>query len=82
MSNRRLVPMLMIVLLCTTVSLLSATATGSHSLQAAAESMVIGGSDCSSFMDGFAVGMAIGAFFGCVFCAAGAVGAKLIGLFC
>jgi hypothetical protein len=70
------------VLLCATVSLLSAAGNGSHSLQAAAESMAIGGSNCSDFMDGFAVGMGIGALFGCALCAAGAIGAKLIGLFC
>jgi len=82
MSNRKLVPVLLIVLLCTTVSLLSAATSGQHSLQASFESMAIGGSNCSDFMDGFAVGMGIGVLFGCVWCGAGVIAAKTIGLFC
>jgi hypothetical protein len=82
MSNRKLVPVLLIILLCTTVSLLSAAANGPHSLQATAESMAIGGSNCSDLMDGFAVGMGIGLLFGCVWCGAGVLAAKAIGLFC
>ncbi len=74
-------PMALIVLLCVSISLLSVTGE-SHSLSAAAENMVVGGSNCSDFMDGFAVGMGIGALFGCVWCAAGAVTAKAIALFC
>jgi hypothetical protein len=83
MSNRKYTTVLPIVVLCIAVSLWSATMTpGAHALSAAAESMVIGGSNCSDLLDGFAVGMGIGILFGCVWCAAGAIGAKAIGLFC
>lgn len=74
-------PVLLIALLCLTVSLFSSTM-GSHALTTTAESLVVGGSDCSDFMDGFAVGMGIGALFGCVWCAGGAIIAKGIALFC
>jgi hypothetical protein len=76
-------PALLIAFLCLAVSLFSSTvAVGSHALNTTAENLVVGGSDCSDFMDGFAVGMAVGVLFGCVWCGAGAVIAKGIGLFC
>lgn len=73
----------LVALICIAVSLLSSTTVAAtHSLPASVESLVVGGSNCSDFMDGFAVGMGIGALFGCVWCAAGAIGAKTIALFC
>ncbi len=79
----KIVPVALIVLLCISVSLISASPmTGTHSLSAAAEGMVTGGSECKDFMDGFAVGMGIGALFGCVWCAGVAIGAKAVALFC
>jgi len=76
-------PALLVVVLCLIVSLgSSAMAEGSHALSASSESLLIGGSDCSDFMDGFAVGMGIGALFGCVWCTAGAIIAKGIATFC
>lgn len=83
MSNHKYPAVLPILVFCLAVSLWSAALTpGAHALSASAESLVIGGSDCSDLMDGFAVGMGIGAVFGCVWCAAAAIGAKAIGLFC
>ena len=83
MHDRRYIALLSIVVLCALVSLGSATMnSGPQALSASAEGVIVGGSNCSDFMDGFAVGMGVGAIFGCVWCAAGAVGAKLIGLFC
>lgn len=83
MFNRKYATVLAIVVLCLAVSSWSATMTaGPHALSSAAESMVIGGSNCSDLMDGFAVGMGIGIIFGCVWCGAGAIAAKAIGLFC
>jgi hypothetical protein len=74
---------LLIGLLCLSISLYSSLAVaGTHALTASAESLVVGGSDCSEFLDGFAVGMGVGVLFGCVWCGAGAVIAKGIGLFC
>ncbi len=79
----KLTPVILMVLLCISVSLISSSAmNGTHPLSAAAEGMAVGGSDCSDFMDGFAVGMGIGALFGCVWCAGVAVAAKAVALFC
>ncbi len=82
--SRSFRPALLIVLLLVSVSLLSsAFAAGSHPITPPAESLLIGGSSCSDFMDGFSVGMGIAALLGCGLpCAAGAVAAKAIGLFC
>jgi len=74
-------PVILIVALCLAISLFSST-TGSYMLTSAAESLAAGGSDCSSFLDGFAVGMGIASLFGCVWCPAAAIGAKAVGLFC
>ncbi len=83
MHNRRYIALLSLVVLCAMVSLASATMiAGPQALSAAAEGSIIGGSNCSDFMDGFAVGMGIGVLFGCAWCAVGAIGAKLISLFC
>ncbi len=82
MAYRKIVPVLLVVLLCAGVSVLSASATGAHSLQEATESVLIGGSSCSDLMDGIVVGMGVGVIFGCVWCGIGAVAAKAIGLFC
>ncbi len=74
----------LMVALCIAVILSSAamTSPGPHALTTIAEGMVMGGSTCSDFMDGAAVGMGIGVLFGCVWCGAGAVIAKGIALFC
>jgi len=80
-SSPGLRPVLLIALLCITVSLFS-SAMGSYALAPTAESLVVGGSDCSDFMDGFAVGMGVAALLGCVWCAGGAIVAKGIALFC
>ena len=83
MLHRRFTPLLLVAMLCAAISLVSASMpAGAHPLSAAAESMFIGGSDCSDLMDGFAVGMGIGVLFGCVWCGAGAIAAKAIALFC
>jgi hypothetical protein len=83
MHGRSYIALLSIVVLCALISLGSATLIpGSQTLSAAAEGLAVGGSNCSDFMDGFAVGMGIAALFGCAWCAAGAIGAKAIGLFC
>jgi hypothetical protein len=69
--------------LCFTVVLCSCVdAPGAHSLSASAETALYGGSNCSDFMNGVAVGMGIGALFGCLWCVAGAVLAKAAALFC
>ena len=81
--KRCIVPIVLITLLGIGVCLsASATGSGAYSISAAAESAIVGGSNCRDFLDGFAVGMGIGVLFGCVWCAAGAIGAKAIGLFC
>ncbi len=83
MSHRSHFTLFLVILICAAVSLLSASVSaGTHPLTAAAEGMSIGGSDCSDLMDGLAVGMGIGMLFGCVWCGAGAIAAKAIGLFC
>ncbi len=83
MHYRRNIALLSIVVLCAVVSLASATMiAGPQALSAAAEGSIMGGSNCSDFMDGVVVGMGIGVVFGCVWCAGIAVGAKLVGLFC
>jgi len=78
------VPVALMIMFCLSVSLISSSVmNGTHPLSAGAESVVLGGaSDCHDFMEGFAVGMGIGAIFGCVWCAGVAIGAKVVGLFC
>ena len=76
-------PLFWLALLCVAVSCLSsAIPAEAHSLTPGSESVLIGGSDCSDFMDGLAVGLGIGVFFGCVWCGAGAIIAKGVALFC
>jgi hypothetical protein len=66
-----------------TISLGSAAmATDAHLLPAAAENVMLGGTSCSDLMDGIVVGMGVGMLFGCLWCGAGAIAAKAIGLFC
>jgi len=80
-QKRKTTSVLLIALLCITVSLTSSTLTaGTDSLSAAAENTTVGGSDCSDFLNGFAIGLGIGALFGCAFCPAGAVMAKAVEL--
>jgi hypothetical protein len=81
--NRKYVSVALIAFLCMTVSLGSATmANGTHLLSAAAENLMMGGTRCGDLMDGIAVGMGVGLIFGCLWCGAGAIAAKAIGLFC
>jgi hypothetical protein len=77
-------PALLIALLCIAATLFgSVTVSGSSSPAASVESLLVGGSsECGDFMNGFAVGMGIGALFGCVWCIAGGVVAKGIAMFC
>ena len=76
-------PLLWLALLCVAVICLScAIPAEAHSLTAGAENLLVGGSDCSDFMDGVAIGMGIGVLFGCVWCGAGAIIAKGAALFC
>ncbi len=77
------IPALLVALLCIAIALFSSsTSAGSLALSDSAERLVVGGSDCSSFLDGFAVGMGVGALFGCAWCAAGGLAAKAFALFC
>ena len=71
---------LLIALLCISVTLTSASATGgSYSLSAATEDMVVGaGRRCSDFLNGFAIGMGIASFFGCVWCPGVAIASKTV----
>lgn len=72
----------MIALLCISVTLMSSAATaGSYPLSVAAENMAVGGGRCSDFLNGFAVGMGIAAFFGCVWCGPTAIASKAVELF-
>ncbi len=69
--------------LCLVICLFSTTmGAGSLPLTGSGEDVVYGGSDCSDFLNGAAVGLGIGVLFGCVWCAAGALVAKGISLFC
>jgi len=74
-------PVILIAFLCVTVSLFS-SAIGCRPMSTATETLAVGGSSCSDFLDGFAVGMGVAAVFGCLWCAGGAVVAKGIALFC
>jgi hypothetical protein len=72
----------MAVLLCITVTAMSSTITaGTHSLSVAAESMVVGGGNCSDFLNGFAVGMGVASLLGCAWCAGVAVVSKTFEMF-
>jgi hypothetical protein len=83
MINRNYASVTLIALLCMTVSLGSATLSNdAHLLSATAENAVLGGTGCSDLMDGIAVGLGVGVIFGCLWCGAGAILAKGIGLFC
>jgi hypothetical protein len=72
-----------IAVLCVATSLVS-SAMGAVAIPATGsiDGMAYGGSDCSDFMNGAAVGLGIGALFGCFWCAGGAIVAKGIALFC
>jgi hypothetical protein len=61
----------LIALLCFTLSVTSSAMTANtHLLSNAAETSAVGGNGCDDFFNGFAVGMGIGAVFGCVWCSA------------
>jgi hypothetical protein len=81
--NRSSRLLLLILSLCIATSFLSvAMGAGSPPIPESVEAVAYGGSDCSDFMNGAAVGLGIGALFGCVWCVAGALVAKGIALFC
>jgi hypothetical protein len=72
---------LLIVLLCMTVTMTNSTlVAGAHSLSASAENLVVGGS-CSSFADGFSVGMGIATLFGCAWCPIGGIAARVAAMY-
>ncbi len=75
-------PIVLICMLSLAICTFSSMAPAGASPVIADESAILGGSTCSDFMDGAAVGMGIGVLFGCVWCGAGAVLAKAISLFC
>jgi hypothetical protein len=77
--KRKIGTSLMVLLLCISVTLMSTTATaGPYSLSMSAESTVIGGGNCSDFLNGFTVGMGVASLFGCAWCAGVAVASKVI----
>ncbi len=80
----KMLPVALMIMLCLSVSLISSSSmNGTYSLSAGAEGVVIGGaSDCHDFTEGFAVGMGVALLFGCVWCGAAGVAAKVVGLFC
>jgi len=74
---------ILIAVLCVATSFISsAMGAGSLPVPESIEGVAYGGSDCSDFMNGAAVGLGIGALFGCVWCVGGALVAKGIALFC
>jgi hypothetical protein len=76
-KKKRLVPL--IALLCIAVTLMSSTLTAStYSLSPAAERIVVGGSNCSDFFNGFAVGMGVASLFGCAWCPGAAIASKVV----
>ena len=71
--------MLLIAVLCVSITVTSTTATaGSFSLSVAAESAAVGGDRCSDFLNGFALGMGIASFLGCVWCPGVALASKTV----
>jgi hypothetical protein len=80
---RGILPVLLVGSICVALSLFSsAIPAGAAPLQDGTETLILGGGDCSGFMNGAAVGLGIGALFGCLWCAGGAIAAKGIALFC
>lgn len=74
--------MAVIPLLCFAVILTSSTLpAGTGTLSSTAENAIVGGSDCTDLLNGFAVGMGVAGLLGCVWCPAGAVVAKVFELF-
>ena len=73
---------LMIALLCASVTMMSTTvAADSHSLSAAAENMAVGSGGCSDFLNGFTLGMGVAGLFGCIWCPGAAVASKVVEMF-
>ena len=71
-----------IALLCISVTLMSTTATAAtYSLSVMDETMAVGSGRCSDFLNGFAVGLGIAAFFGCVWCGGAAIASKAVEIF-
>lgn len=73
---------LVIALLCISVTLMSTAATAAtYPLSVMDETMAVGSGRCSDFLNGFAVGLGIAAFFGCVWCGGGALASKAVEIF-
>jgi len=72
----------MITLLCISVALMSTAATaGTYSLSVMNETTVVGRGGCSDFLNGFAVGLGVAAFFGCFWCGGAAIASKAVETF-
>ena len=70
---------LIIALLCVSVTLMSTSATaGSYILSPATENTVVGSGRCLDFVTGFMLGMGIASLFGCVWCPGAAIAAKTV----
>ena len=73
---------LMIALLCVSVTLVSTTATpASYPLSAVAENMAVGSGKCNDFLNGFTLGMGVASLFGCVWCPGAAIASKVVEMF-
>jgi hypothetical protein len=70
---------LLIALLCASVTMMSATAAAdSRWLTPGAENMAVGSGRCSDFLNGFTVGMGVASLFGCPWCAGAAIASKAL----
>jgi hypothetical protein len=78
-AKKEMKAVFLIALLCFTLSMTSSTVmSDTHFLSNAAESSLVGGSQCDDFVNGFAIGMSIATFLGCVWCPAAGLGAKVL----
>jgi hypothetical protein len=73
---------LIVALLCVSISLMSTTAaTATYSLSIMNEATAVGGGRCNDFLNGFAVGLGVAAFFGCIWCGGAAIASKAVETF-
>lgn len=80
-EKKKKISVLLIVLLCMTVTMTNSTLiAGSHALPSSAEMAAVGGS-CSSFASGLTVGMGIATLLGCGWCPLGALAAKVVSVY-
>ena len=67
------------IVLCFTVTDMSSTLpAGTYSISSVEEKCLIGGGNCSDFLNGFAIGMGVASLLGCVWCPGVAVASKTI----